>query len=271
MRASHKPQKPRPHQSSHSLYDADFLVWTEQTAALLRAGRFHDADIEQVAEEIEDPQRNLPLSLIAGTIAVVIIYVAANVVYIRGLGLEGLAGTSTPAGDVARRSFGAPGDAFVSAAIAISTFGFLNLSILAPTRVYYAMAADGIFVPALARVHPRFRTPSTAIIVQSAWSCILALTGTYDRLLNYVVFADWIFFGLTVATIVTFRRKLPIDQRPARSFRAPGYPAIQILFSAIAAAVVLSVVRADPASAGRGAFLIALGVPVYYWYARRRS
>ncbi|PYR95128.1 MAG: amino acid permease [Acidobacteria bacterium] len=224
-----------------------------------------------VAEEIEDPRRNLPLSLIAGTVAVIAIYVTANLVYIRTLGLTGLAGTATPAADVARRVFGAPGDLFVSAAIAISTFGFLNLSILAPTRVYYAMSADRVFVPALARLHPRFQTPGLAIIVQSTWSCLLALSGTYDRLLNYVVFADWIFFGLTVATVLVFRRTLPLDRRPPGTYRAPGYPIVPLLFCAISAAIVLSVVRADPVSAARGATLIALGIPVYYWYAAIQS
>ena len=102
-----------------------------------------------VAEEIEDPQRNLPISIIGGTIAVVAIYVLVNIVYLRALGLEGLATTTTPAADAARRMFGPVGDRFVTAAIAISTFGFLDLAILAPTRVYYAMAADGLFFPAL--------------------------------------------------------------------------------------------------------------------------
>jgi APA family basic amino acid/polyamine antiporter len=224
-----------------------------------------------VAEEIKDPGRNLPLSLVAGTLAVIAIYVTANLAYIRALGLTGLAGTTTPAADVARRMFGATGDVFVSAAIAISTFGFLNLAILAPTRVYYAMSADRVFVPALARLHPRFQTPGLAIIVQSTWSCLLALSGTYDRLLNYVVFADWIFFGLTVATVLVFRRTLPLERRPPGTYRAPGYPIVQVLFCAIAAAVVLSVVRADRGSAARGAILIALGIPVYYWYAAIQS
>jgi APA family basic amino acid/polyamine antiporter len=225
-------------------------------------------NVNYVAEEVEDPTRNLPISLLAGTLIVILVYVAVNLVYIRGLGLAGLAATTTPAGDVAKRAFGAPGDAFVSAAIAISTFGFLNLAILAPTRVYYAMAADGRFLTAVAKVHPRYRTPGAAIVLQSSWSCLLALTGTYDRLLNYVVFADWIFFGLTVATVLTFRRRLPILGRAAGTFRAPGYPAVQILFCVVAAGIVLSVVRADPASAARGALLIVLGIPVYYWYTR---
>jgi APA family basic amino acid/polyamine antiporter len=222
-----------------------------------------------VGEEIANPRRNLPLALVAGTVAVVVIYVAVNIVYLRALGLIGLAQTAAPAADAARRMFGPSGSLFVSGAIAVSTFGFLDLSILAPTRVYYAMAADRLFVPALATLHPRFGTPTLAIVVQSTWSCILALTGTYDQLLNYVVFADWIFFGLTVLTVLTFRHKLPVPQRAPGSFRAPGYPLVPILFVVISAAVVASVIGAAPAAAAKGAVLIALGIPVYFWYARR--
>jgi len=223
-----------------------------------------------IGEEIENPKKNLPLALMAGTIAVVVIYVTVNVVFLRAMGLNGLAATAAPAADAARRMFGATGDVFMSAAIAISTFGFLDLSILAPTRVYYAMATDRLFVPALATLHPRYATPSLAIIVQSTWSCFLALTGSYGRLANYVVFADWIFFGLTVLTVLTFRRKVPLASRPPGSFRAPGYPIVPIVFVLMSGAVVASVVGADPGSAAKGALLLALGIPVYYWYARKR-
>jgi len=223
-----------------------------------------------VAEEVEDPRRQLPVSIIGGTIAVVAIYVLVNIVYLRALGLEGLATTSTPAADAARHMFGSVGDRFVTAAIALSTFGFLDLAILAPTRVYYAMAADGLFFPALAKLHPAYRTPAAAIAVQTTWSCILAFSGNYGQLLNYVVFADWIFFGLTVSTIMVFRRTVPIDVRPASSFRAPGYPLVPALFVAAAAAIVLSVVWADPGSASRGALLLAAGIPLFYWFATRK-
>ncbi len=222
-----------------------------------------------IAEEIDNPRRNLPLSLLVGTLTVVLIYVTVNVVYLRALGLEGLAATTTPASKAAAFMFGTLGDRFVTAAIAISTFGFLDLAILAPTRVYYAMAADRVFLPALSRLHPTYQTPWIAILIQSTWSCVLALTGRYEQLLNYVVFADWIFFGLTVATVVIFRRTYPLSQRPPGTFRAPGYPYVQIAFVVVSAAVVLSVVRADPASAWRGALLLAAGVPVFYWFTRR--
>jgi basic amino acid/polyamine antiporter, APA family len=223
-----------------------------------------------IAEEIENPRRNLPLSLLAGTIAVIVIYVLVNVVYLRALGLEGLAATTTPASKAAEGLFGSLGDRFVTAAIAISTFGFLDLAILAPTRVYYAMAADGVFLPALAKLHPRFRTPWLAIVIQSTWSCVLAATGRYEQLLNYVVFADWIFFGLTVGAVLMFRKLVPLSDRPADAYRAPGYPAVQIAFVLISAAVVLSVVGSDPSSALRGALLLALGVPIFFLFRTKR-
>jgi basic amino acid/polyamine antiporter, APA family len=219
-----------------------------------------------VAEEIENPGRNLPLSLLAGAVAVVIIYLSVNVIYLRALGLEGLAATKTPASQTASFIFGAMGDRFVTGAITISAFGFLDLGILAPTRVYYAMAADRVFLPALARLHPRYQTPWVAILIQSTWCCALALTGRYDQLLNYVVFADWIFFGSTVAAVLVFRRTYPLSQRPPGTFTAPGYPFVQLAFVAIAAAVVASVVRDDPMSAFRGALLLSAGIPVYYWF-----
>jgi APA family basic amino acid/polyamine antiporter len=222
-----------------------------------------------IAEEIDNPRRNLPLSLLAGTLVVVLIYMMVNVVYLRALGLDGLAATTTPASTSAEIMFGALGDRFVTAAIAISTFGFLDLAILAPTRVHYAMAADGLFLAALAKLHPTYQTPWVAILIQSSWSCVLGLTGRYEQLLNYVVFADWIFFGLTVATVFVFRRTHPLHRRPAGTFAAPGFPVVQAAFVAVAAAVVLSVVRADPGSALRGAVLLAAGIPVFLWFSRR--
>jgi APA family basic amino acid/polyamine antiporter len=222
-----------------------------------------------VAEEIENPRRNLPRALLIGTLIVVVIYVAVNAVYIRALGLDGLAATMTPASTAAEIMFGGLGDTFVTAAIAISTFGFLDLGILAPTRVYYAMARDKVFIPALAKLHPKYGTPWLAIAIQSTWTCVLALTGRYEQLLNYVVFADWIFFGLTVGTVLIFRRTFPLAERPPDAFRAPGYPIVPVAFVIVSAAVVLSVVWADPGSAARGALLLAAGIPVYYWFSTR--
>jgi APA family basic amino acid/polyamine antiporter len=222
-----------------------------------------------VAEEIENPRRNLPRSLLAGTLLVAAVYVLVNVVYLRALGVEGLAATRTPASDAAGRLLGTGGDRFVAAAIAISTFGFLDLAVLAPTRVYYAMAADGLFFRGVARLHPRYRTPSLAIGLQAAWSIALALTGTYAALVDTVVFADWIFFGLSVGAVLVFRRRIPLASREAGVFRAPLHPVLPILFVLVSAGVVASVVASSPARSAVGAALLLAGVPAFLYWRRR--
>ncbi len=219
-----------------------------------------------VAEETRDPRRTLPRALVAGTLVVIFVYVAANVVYLRALGREGLAATLTPAADAVRRLFGSDADRFLAAAIAVSTFGFLDLSFLAPTRISFAMARDGIFFPSLARLHPRFGTPALAILLQAAWSCALVGFGNYGGLVDSVVFADWIFFGLAAAAIFVFRRRSPAA--PGR-FRAPFYPVLPILFVGAAALAVASAVLSSPGRSAAGAALLAAGVPVYLFFRRR--
>jgi len=222
-----------------------------------------------VAEEIRDPRRNLPRSLLAGTLLVAVVYVLVNVVYLRALGLDGLAATRTPASDTAAALLGPAGDRFVAAAIAISTFGFLDLAVLAPTRVYYAMAADGLFFPRVARLHPRFRTPSVAIILQAVWAIVLALTGTYAALVDTVVFADWIFFGLTVGSVLVFRRRLPLAGREPGGFRSPLHPVLPVLFVLVSVGVVASVVASNPVRSAVGAALLFAGVPAFLYWRRR--
>lgn len=219
-----------------------------------------------VAEEIRDPGRWLPRSLIIGTTVVVVIYLLVNVAYLRALGLDGLAATTTPSSDAAGRWFGGFGERFVAGAIAISTFGFLDLCILAATRVYYAMARDGAFLPAVARLHPKYQTPSTAIILQSTWAILLVVTGKYGDLLNTVVFADWIFFGLTVAGLFVLRKKLPSTS----GFKTPGYPVLPALFVIVAVVVVASTIRVAPWRSLAGMGLLLAGVPVYYYFTTRR-
>ncbi|MGE5357828.1 MAG: APC family permease [Bacteroidales bacterium] len=244
-------------------------------------------NLNYVAEEMRDPKRHMPISLVAGTAAVVVIYVLVNVVYLQVLGRDGLASTMTPAADAVSRLFGHGGDRFIAAAIAVSTFGFLDLAVLAPTRVYYAMAADGSFTPSVARLHPRFGTPSLAIVVQAVWAIVLALplnwaallfhaslqwerAGIYAKLLDYVVFADWIFFTGTAVSFFVFRRKVPLSVR-GDSFVMPGYPVLPAIFALVGVAVVVSVVSSSPEQAARGALLLALGVPVFYFYRRRSA
>ncbi len=222
-----------------------------------------------VAEEIREPERRLPRAIIAGTLVVIFVYVAVNLVYLRALGHAGLAATMTPAADAAGRIAGETGVRLISLAIAVSTFGFLHLTVLAPTRVYWAMGADGVFFRGLGRLHPRYRTPTLAIGAQSAWAILLALTGTYAQLVDYVVFADWVFFGLSAGALFVLRRRIPLAERPAHLFRTPGYPWVPALFVGAAILVFVSVIWTNPVRSAVGAGLLACGVPAFLWWQRR--
>jgi APA family basic amino acid/polyamine antiporter len=227
--------------------------------------------VNLVAEETREPRRTIPRALIVGMGIVIAAYLLTNAVYLRVLSHLALAATATPAADALRWIFGPGADRLIAAAIAISAFGFLDLTLLAQTRIYYAMGKDGVFFPALARLHPRFGTPTLAIILQAGWGILLALTGTYGELVDSVVFGDWIFFGLTVAAIFVFRRRIPVERREPGSFRAPGYPLVPALFVAAAAVVVVSAVRTNPFRSAIGVALLAIGPLVYWIFARRTA
>lgn len=226
--------------------------------------------VNLVAEETRDPRRTIPLALLVGMGIVVAVYLLANVVYLAVLSRPGLAATATPAADALRSLFGPEADRLFAAAIAVSAFGFLDLTLLAQTRIYYAMGKDGVFFPGLARLHPKFQTPALAILLQAAWGIVLALTGTYGELIDSVVFGDWIFFGLTVAAIFVFRKRLPLEGRESGGFRTPGYPIVPALFVAAAAVAVVSAILSSPKRALMGTALLALGVPIYLFFVRRK-
>lgn len=224
-----------------------------------------------IAEEIRDPVRNVPRAILAGTAVVVLVYALVNFVYLDALGHAALGATLTPAADTVNALLGTAGDRLIALTIAISTFGFLDLTMLAPTRVYYAMAADGVFFSGVARLHPRYQTPSLAIVIQTVWAILLALTGTYAQLVDYVVFADWIFFGLAAASLFVFRRTHPLGERPPGTFAAPGYPLLPGLFVLVAIWIVASVLWSNPTRSGIGIALLATGVPAYLMWRRRAA
>jgi APA family basic amino acid/polyamine antiporter len=222
-----------------------------------------------VAEEMVDASHNLPRALLWGVGIVLVVYLLANIVYLKVLGVGGLADSSAPAADTMQLLFGPAGRTFIAVGIALSTIGFLNLAICANARVYQAMARDRIFFDAFARLHPRFRTPVVALVAQGAWAIVLVLSGTYGELLDYVVFGDWIFFGLTAATLFYFRRRDALAGTARPEFVTPAWQLSVILFVAAAIYVVAGSVIASPGNALRGAALILLGVPLYLW--RRRA
>lgn len=224
-----------------------------------------------VAEELVNPERNLPRALLWGVIGVVTVYLLANLTYLRTLGAEGLAASNAPAADALGLLMGPTGRTFITAGVALSTFGFLNLVILVSPRVYQAMAADGLFFPWMARLHPRYHTPSAAIVFQAVWAILLTGTGTYGELLDYVVFADWLVFGATAATLFVYRAREREGQVPRVSYRVPGYPVTPLLFIAAAVYVVVGSTASNPLNALKGTLLLGAGVPVFLYWRRRRD
>lgn len=222
-----------------------------------------------VAEEMRDPVRQLPRALVIGTLMVVLVYVSVNFIYLKALGHAGLAGTLTPAADTAGRIAGDAGQRLISLAIAVSTFGFLHLCVLAPTRVYWAMADDRLFFRKVATLHPKFGTPTLAIVLQSTWAVLLTMTGRYEQLVGYVVAADWVFFGLSVAALFVYRRKIPLNTRAPGTFATPFYPVLPALFVVAAVYVVISVAWSSPARTALGALLLATGIPAFLIWRRK--
>ncbi|HJR50917.1 MAG TPA: amino acid permease [Gemmatimonadales bacterium] len=223
-----------------------------------------------IAEEMVNPERDLPRALLLGVAIVVATYLLANLAYLQVLGPGGLATSTAPAADAMRQVLGPSGGTLISAGIAISTFGFLNLVVLVTPRVFQAMAADGVFFPLLARLHPVHRTPSAAIVLQAVWASALAVSGSFSQLVDYVAFADWVFFGLTVAGLFVYRARDRAGGRaaPPGAFRVPGYPVTPAAFVAAAIFVVVSSVLAAPRNALVGTALLALGVPVFWYWSR---
>ena len=222
-----------------------------------------------LAAEMTDPGRQLPRALLLGVGIVVLVYLGANLAYLRVLGAGGLAASTAPAADTLSAVLGPAGGRLIAAGIAASTFGFLNLVVLVTPRVLQAMAADGLFLRRVAELHPVHRTPAAAIAVQGTWAVGLTVTGSFEQLVDYVAFADWIFFGLTVAGLFVFRAREAAAGPPEPGFRVPGYPWTPALFVVAAACVVASSIAANPVNAALGGGLLLLGVPVFL--ARRRK
>ena len=212
------------------------------------------------AGEVNNAKRNLPLGLVIGTVALIGIYMIANFGYLAALGATGVAKSDRLAATAVSTVVSPAAAKLVTIMILISIFSAANGIMLTSPRVYYAMARDRLFFHRLAEVHPRFRTPAFAIIAGAVWSAILAVTGTFEQLLTYVVFIGWIFYALAAASIFVYRRRLPEAVRP---YRVPGYPLTPLLFIAAAAALALNTIATQPARAGIGLGIVLLGAPAY--------
>jgi basic amino acid/polyamine antiporter, APA family len=218
-----------------------------------------------VAGEVRRPERNLASSLAVGMAVIVSLYLLANIAYLRVLTIPEIARTERVAALAAVRTLGPIGGTLFALTILISIAGSINGSILAVPRGYFAQARDGLFFRNFGTVHPRHGTPAFAIALSSAWSAVLALTGTYEALYSYVVFTAWIFYGLTAFAVVVLRRRAPALPRP---YRMHGYPVTPVLFAAVSFWFVGNTLASEPRSSLIGLAILAAGVPVY-WFWRR--
>ncbi|HZI21776.1 MAG TPA: amino acid permease, partial [Gemmatimonadales bacterium] len=222
-------------------------------------------NVTNSAGEAADPQRTFARGIGIGTAALVVIYLTANAGYVAAVGASGVSASDRIAADVVHTLFGPAAAKLVTLVILVSIFSAANGLALTGPRMYFAMARDGVFLRALAEVHPRFGTPARAVAVSAAWAALLALSGTFEQLFTYVVFASWIFAALAAASVFVLRRRRPDAPRP---FRVPGYPWTPALFIAAAAAVVVNTVIARPVQALIGLAIVATGVPVYFLWRR---
>lgn len=220
------------------------------------------------AGETKDPQRVFPRAIAVATFALIVLYVVANAGYIAALGPAAAARSDHVAADASRTVLGSASGVLLSALVLVSIFSAANGLMMTAPRLYYSMARDGVFFARLAKVSERFGTPAAAIALLAVWSAVLAISGTFEQLLTYVVFAGWIFYGLGALSIFASRRQHPDAVRP---FRTPGYPITPILFVASAAALVLNTLREQPQRALIGLGAVVIGTPAFYlWRAHSR-
>ena len=276
--------------SWHTLHPVDVgvggpiaMVGLLAVLAVVQTGSLFSADawnnVTYTAGEIRNPKRNLPLSLVLGTVIVIALYIAANFVYLCALPLHGdphgstafargiqFAAEDRVATVVLQQIFQNGGAFLMAAAILISTFGCANGLILAGARVYYAMSRDGLFFKSTSKLHPRFKTPAAALVIQAVWTCFLCLTGSYSQLLEYIICTELIFYMLTVGCLFVLRKRKPDAERP---YRAVGYPVLPAIYIVMAAWICIVLLRYKPQFTWPGLMIVLLGIPVFAVWSRR--
>jgi len=238
-------------------------------AALVAALWAYDGwnNVSMVSSEVRNPQRNLPVALVFGTLAVTVIYLLTNLAYFYVLPASRVAASDRVAAEMMRRILGASGAGAVSVAAMISIFAALNGSILSGSRVPYAMARDGFFFNSIAWVHPKFATPGASILALSGWAMLLVLSGRYEQLYTYVIFASWILYAMAAASVIVLRFRRPEAPRP---YKALGYPVVPVLFVLVAVCLIVSTLVESPRESLLGLTLIFAGLPFYFYWNRRR-
>jgi APA family basic amino acid/polyamine antiporter len=256
-----------PHAAARAMLDAPvssdlFLRFgAAMTPVMFAYGGWQTASF--VSGELARPRRDLPIGLLAGIAGVITIYIGVTYICVRALGADGLANSPTPASSVMRLALGERGAQLIAAGIAISTLGFLSQSMLTAPRVYYAMAADGLFFRSVGRISAKTHVPVVAIALQGVVAIVITLSGTYDQILSYVVSTDFIFFGLTGLALFVFRRR----QAPA-GFRTPGHPVTTAIFTISCWIIVIATIAKSPTNSLIGFAILAAGLPAYAWWRR---
>jgi basic amino acid/polyamine antiporter, APA family len=221
-----------------------------------------------VAAEVRAPERTIPLSIFIGMGIVLVTYALANLAYLTVLPFETLQASTRPAADAMHALLGPGGADFIAAAVMLSAFGTVNAQLLSVPRVYFAMARDGLFFRDVARVHPRFRTPAVAIALQGGWASVLALTGTYQQIITYTAFPNYLFLSLAVLGLIVLRVREPTLHRP---FRVPGYPITPLLFLIVFAWYLVNSLQHSFRDTMVGIALMLAGLPLYFYWSRRRT
>jgi APA family basic amino acid/polyamine antiporter len=223
-------------------------------------------EVTYVGGEVRDPGRNIPRSIMLSLVIVIGVYLLVNAALMAVLGVAGMAASTAVASDAAVATMGAIGAAFVAIGVMVSTMGSNNGIIFTTARAPYALAQRGYFMKWAGAIHPRFKTPVVAMVLQGSWASIMALTGTFNQLATYVVFASFVFYGMSAAGVIVLRRRKPAMPRPYKTW---GYPITPILFVGFSLWLVGSTIVAAPVDAAIGLGMIGLGVPVFlYWKGR---
>ena len=221
--------------------------------------------ITYVAGEVKNPGRNIPLSLIFCMLIVVTIYLLLNYVLIYTLGFTGMNGSDLVVSDAASVFLGNKGAAIVTLIILISLIGANNGFVLTSARINYAMAKDKLFFYQASQIHPRFKSPANALIIQCVWASLLTFTGTFNQLITYIIFASWIFYGMSAGAVIILRNKKPDMERP---YKTPAYPWIPIIFILFAIFLTINTIIEAPRDAAIGAGIILAGLPMYYYWKK---
>ncbi len=242
-------------------------------AAMLGALWGYDGwnNLTLIAGEVKNPQRNIPIALIGGTALIIVLYVFVNVAYFYVLDPTAVASVSkdsSVAREVAVRFLGVGALVLMTAGLMASSVGTLHTSILTGARVPYAMARDGVMFKSMGKLSEGTRVPVISLVVQGIWACLLAVSGSFDTLTDYVIFGSWIFYAFVTASIFVFRKKMPDAVRPYKAF---GYPVMPILFLLVAGWLLINTIWTSPTQSFAGIFLILLGLPVYYYLTRNNS